>query len=60
MPINNYTFVSVETFQNVFPASTRADESPLPSAEESFSLGWQQMLRGETFPVSELWVDEDA
>ncbi|TAE25459.1 MAG: hypothetical protein EAZ92_11835 [Candidatus Kapaibacterium sp.] len=29
--------------------------SILPSAEESFRLGWQEAMRGETRPISELW-----
>ncbi len=31
----------------------------LKSAEESFRQGWQEALRGETRPVSELWDDLD-
>jgi hypothetical protein len=29
-------------------------------AEGSFRQGWQEALRGETRPVSELWEDIDA
>ena len=29
----------------------------LQTAEESFRQGWQEALRGETRPVSELWED---
>ena len=32
----------------------------LKSAEESFRQGWQEALRGETRPVSELWDDLDV
>jgi len=32
----------------------------LPTAEESFRQGWQEALRGETRPVSELWEDINA
>jgi hypothetical protein len=32
----------------------------LKPAEESFRQGWQEALRGETRPVSELWKDIDA
>ncbi len=31
----------------------------LKSVEESFRQGWQEALRGETSPVSELWDDLD-
>lgn len=33
---------------------------PLKPAEESFRQGWQEALRGEIRPVSELWKDIDA
>ena len=32
----------------------------LKPAEESFRQGWQEALRGETNPVSELWETIDA
>lgn len=32
----------------------------LPSAEDSFRQGWQEVLKGETQPISELWEDIDA
>ncbi len=32
----------------------------LKPAAESFRQGWQEALRGETRPVSELWEDIDA
>jgi hypothetical protein len=32
----------------------------LKTAEDSFRQGWQEALRGETRPVSELWEDLDA
>lgn len=32
----------------------------LKPAAESFRQGWQEALRGETRPVSELWEDTDA
>jgi hypothetical protein len=32
----------------------------LKPAEESLRQGWQEALRGETRPVSELWEDIDA
>ena len=32
----------------------------LKPAEESFRQGWQEALRGETRPVSELWEGIDA
>jgi hypothetical protein len=32
----------------------------LKSAEESFRQGWQEALRGETYPVSELWKGIDV
>ncbi len=32
----------------------------LKPAAESFRQGWQEALRGETRPVSELWADLDA
>ena len=32
----------------------------LKPAEESFRQGWQEALRDETRPVSELWEDIDA
>jgi hypothetical protein len=32
----------------------------LKPAEESFRQGWQEALRGETRPVSELWEDINA
>ncbi len=32
----------------------------LAPAEKSFRQGWQEALRGETRPVSELWEDIDA
>ena len=31
----------------------------MPSAEDSFRQGWQEMLRGELYPVSELWSGVD-
>ena len=33
---------------------------PLTPAELSFRQGWQEALRGDTLPVSELWEDIDA
>jgi hypothetical protein len=32
----------------------------LKPAQESFRQGWQEAMRGETQPVSELWKDIDA
>ena len=32
----------------------------LKTAEESFRQGWQEALRGDTRPVSELWEDINA
>ncbi len=32
----------------------------LNPAEESFRQGWQEMLHGDTRPISELWEDIDA
>ena len=32
----------------------------LKPAEESFRQGWQEAIRGETMPISDLWVDIDA
>ena len=32
----------------------------LQPAEDSFRQGWQEALRGETLPVSELWKDINA
>lgn len=32
----------------------------LPSAEESFRRGWQEVQNGEVHPISELWVGIDA
>lgn len=32
----------------------------LKPAEESFRQGWQETLRGETLPVSELWTGIEA
>jgi hypothetical protein len=32
----------------------------LKPAEESFRQGWQEAMRDETAPVSDLWVDIDA
>jgi len=32
----------------------------LKPADERFRHGWQEALRGETRPVSELWQDIDA
>lgn len=32
----------------------------LKPAEDSFRQGWQEALKGETRPVSELWKDIDA
>jgi hypothetical protein len=32
----------------------------LKTAEESFKQGWQEAMRGETMPVSDLWVGIDA
>ena len=31
----------------------------LPTAEESFRQGWAESTRGELYPVSELWGDDD-
>jgi hypothetical protein len=36
------------------------DSVSLKPAEESFREGWQEALRGETTPVSELWEGIDA
>jgi hypothetical protein len=32
----------------------------LKPAEESFRQGWQEALRGETAPISDLWAGIDA
>jgi hypothetical protein len=32
----------------------------LKPAEESFRQGWQEAMRGETAPVSDLWESIDA
>jgi hypothetical protein len=32
----------------------------LKPAADSFRQGWQEVLSGQTFPVSELWQDLDA
>lgn len=32
----------------------------LRNAEDSFRQGWEEMLRGETFPIEELWDGIDA
>ena len=32
------------------------DQQSIPSATESFEQGWQEALRGETLPISELWT----
>jgi len=32
----------------------------LKPADESFRQGWQEARRGETMPVSDLWVDLGA
>ncbi len=32
----------------------------LPSAEESFRRGWQEVQNGEVHPISELWVGIDT
>lgn len=32
----------------------------LRPAEESFRQGWEEVMRGETFPISELWKGIDA
>ncbi len=32
----------------------------LKPAEESFKQGWQEAMRGETMPVSALWVGINA
>lgn len=32
----------------------------LKPAAESFSLGWQEAMSGQTSPLSELWQDLDA
>ncbi len=32
----------------------------LKPAEESFRQGWQEFLKGETLPISELWNGIDA
>ena len=32
----------------------------LPSAEESFREGWEELNAGKTRPLSELWEDIDA
>ncbi len=32
----------------------------LKSAEESFRQGWDEVMRGETFPIADLWKDIDA
>ena len=31
-----------------------------PAGNRAFDQGWQEALRGETLPVSELWEDIDA
>jgi hypothetical protein len=31
----------------------------LKSAEDSFRQGWQEAVRGETMPISDLWVGID-
>ncbi len=28
----------------------------LPTTEESFSRGWQEAMRGDVYPVEELWT----
>lgn len=37
----------------------RQSIAPKP-AEESFRQGWQEALRGETLPISELWTGIEA
>jgi hypothetical protein len=32
----------------------------LKTAEDSFKQGWQETMRGETLPISDLWVGIDA
>jgi hypothetical protein len=32
----------------------------LKPADESFRQGWREAMRGETMPISDLWVDLDA
>jgi hypothetical protein len=39
---------------------TLRESITLKPAEESFRQGWQEALRGETRPVSDLWEDIDA
>ena len=36
------------------------ERSTFKPAGESFRQGWQEAVRGETRPVSELWEDIDA
>ncbi len=36
------------------------DSIILKPADESFRQGWQEALRDETFPVTELWEGIDA
>lgn len=33
------------------------DQQSIPSAKESFEQSWQEILRGETLPISELWTE---
>jgi hypothetical protein len=35
-------------------------EPNLKSAKESLRKGWEEALKGETLPISELWKDIDA
>lgn len=34
-------------------------ETSLKSALESFSQGWQDAMRGKTYPLDELWIGID-
>ncbi len=36
-----------------------SQETPLKSAIESFSQGWQEAMTGKTHPLDELWVGID-
>lgn len=38
----------------------KMETDELPTAEELFRRGWQQMLDGELLPISELWDGIDV
>ena len=56
LPITQQKFILdlVELFLERLEMAGEADEE-LPSAVESFRLGWEDVLKGDTVPLAQLW-----